>query len=623
MGKENNNLKSQLVKYLDSANQTEIKKVILQIGPKDLVGIKDFCGRFITTYTDPEFQQKTLTNIIEKLDALHTKDDASLKMEAMFYKGKAIIELNKNNEKEQVKYEKYTEALNLFEGANELMITNGVKTKISPLQEIDDLITEYEPLNEAYELAVESIKYREKIEYSGVYKKYAVLVNAYLRAADIANYIDDEDIKIEVLKYASKAYKHKLFTDSTNFEKNGYKSEYDKNSAAKFIASIYRSFGAKKKAEILELINQNKSADTSEDKFKFDPIKEFNVETREIIELRKSMQSTLDKISEAAARGKWYDMQFTGQAGVSAYVTEDMAKHGENTEKLCLIFEAICIGVMFSESKDPTAAVIFAQKFPSIVTAVINNHPEYIIDSHMLQSCLLNANEFKGIVVNYIEKNNDYNKYLESVLLPVIVEKIEKTVLSPIEKLIETGAWSKSAETTLLSYMSDNSLLGNSLVSGYLGQNIGSIDDAANIARLLILDKMMLTMHNNVITNYEPIKLFAKTYPHLTQRALEDKPDVFTNEHMRDIAIEVSNVAIKTMEIAAQKKASEEAVNKEESAAEEIAESTIATSKKADDDIFNKMSQIADKAKNVAEEPLEDDMDLSGADASNADAIEG
>lgn len=77
-----------------------------------------------------------------------------------------------------------------------------------------------------------------------------------------------------------------------------------------------------------------------------------------------------------------------------------------------LCFESLCLGVMSSQNKDMTCVKEFAKAYPKLLSKIIKEHPEYMVDGSIVKICVKDAdtlNRLLGKSENFSGQGNaDY-----------------------------------------------------------------------------------------------------------------------------------------------------------------------------------------------------------------------
>ncbi|GAB4163545.1 MAG: hypothetical protein Tsb006_2710 [Rickettsiaceae bacterium] len=532
-----NKLIEKIKELLNKPDSQEFKKCIIDIRISSIKEVEGFVDEFVKRYPDPSSQESVLQILLDKIDVDDEAPEfAQLKAQCLFHKAKAIISLHKEEGREQIRLEKFTEALSLLEQANTINYKQECMINIE--HEVKELITQYPNYSEAFALAEKSLATRQQ----DLSQDHPSILEALIVAAEVGHTIDNREIKITAMQRADEAYNMAMRIGNI-----GHASI-----ALEFLANSYRSFGDSLKAE--ELLkesaylkaskNPNEEA-TEHANYVPAVIKKHGVSDELTLKIKQKIQEPiLNKIYYAAGIDKWTNKGFGGEYGVSGYLDKylvDTLGEEFNTPEhfaiaLMLCFEAINLGTMASESRNPLCAVIFVQRYPELITKILESHPEYFVDGHIVRATLPNASEYsKELLGTEVEPDRGYNAYLEAKMMPIIEERLSTTLASVVE-LIQTGSWTKSTETNLLHYASDGYLTYvGTLTTGQLGQNLSMVNDTVNIARILILKSVIKTIEDSASTNYAPVEVIVKQYPDLVQRVLNNHPDYILNPHIRDI----------------------------------------------------------------------------------------
>ena len=155
------------------------------------------------------------------------------------------------------------------------------------------------------------------------------------------------------------------------------------------------------KAAMSKIISLDKKfSDSGEER---SSILERGIVDKNIIEVKQKLQKkVLNKIYELAGKGDWSSgallnsPSILGDWGTKRYLSEKYLKKtlgklssAENikiAQMLC--FEAICLGVMNSKNKDMTCVKEFANAYPNLLSEIIKEHPEYMIDGSIVKLCV-------------------------------------------------------------------------------------------------------------------------------------------------------------------------------------------------------------------------------------------
>jgi hypothetical protein len=177
---------------------------------------------------------------------------------------------------------------------------------------------------------------------------------------------------------------------------------------------------------------------------------------------------------------------------------------------------------------------------------MLATHPEYFINEHILKSTLPKASTYAPeLLGKHVAVNGSYNKYLETIMMPIIGARINDSVLNPISILIKGGKWDLSVQEQLLRYSSEDYLTGvGRIYTSTLGQNLGTLEDALNISRILMFKVILETIKESGSKNYTPVEVFAKQYTNVIKRILDDHSDYITNPHIIDICQQAISVPL-------------------------------------------------------------------------------
>ena len=208
-----------------------------------------------------------------------------------------------------------------------------------------------------------------------------------------------------------------------------------------------------------------------------------------------------------------------------------------------LCFEAINLGIMTSSDKNPTAAIIFAQKYPELITEIVTTHPEYFIDGYIAKLFISQNKDMLGLLNAEDQNNVNYNLYQELLLTPFIENRIKEQVLNPVAAKIKSGEWNKTIESEIIELASNHyftALPSWLSTSTPIGFNLGEIKDATNIARLLIFKTIVNTITEEKSLNYNIVTSFIKTYHDLCTRVLKDHPEYVENKNIKNICTNIA-----------------------------------------------------------------------------------
>ena len=528
---------------IETPNARQLEKVILDISSIGLPKIVNFTNSFIATYPDAIFQNQIFDIVLRKIEVSSpTKELNTLKSEILFAKAKAIMAINSTEERTQIKLENATEALKLLEKANALQ-NHDITTLIEGTTKT--LITTHPDLLEAFGLAKYSVEFRK----AHLETNHPSILEAYITAAQVGHIIDDRSIKIEAMQHADIAYNMALQLGNKAYAAI----------ALKFLASIYKSFGDIQKTDLLlaqsisledivvKKIEKSKEPLPIKSSDSFEIIRKHGVSDDLTLTIKQKIQeSVLNYVYAAATQGKWINKLASIEYGVSGYLDEKFLSkvlgHTLNTPEnvdtaLMLCFEAINLGIMRNPIKNPLCGVAFVQQYPKLISTILDKHPEYFVDGHILKATLLKASNYAlDLLGKEVVVNGSYNAYLETVMVPIIAHRLSPGVLEPVSNLIKAGKWDLSTQNQLLAYASEEYLTGiGSISTSTLGQNLSTLKDSLNISRILIFKEILDAITLSGSKNYAPVEIFAKAYTDVIKRILADHPDYITNHHIIDI----------------------------------------------------------------------------------------
>jgi len=528
---------------LEIPNAKQLEKVVLEMSSIGLPRIENFVAKFVAKYPDPIFQNQIFDIVLRKIEISASLENSTVfKSEVLLAKAKAIITINSTEERNQIRLENATEALNLLESANALQ-----NPEIAGLIEesIKALITMHLNPLEAFQLAKDSVEFRK----THLDTYHPSILEAYITTAQVGHKIDVRAIKIEALNKANAAYNMALQLGSKTHAAV----------ALTFMASIYKDFGDVQKSIILleqsdllkEVLRDEESKEEGsrvpvKSPHAFEVIKKHGVNDDLTLTIKQKIQkSVLNPVYEASKNGLWVHKIALIEYGTSGYVNEVFlakALGSLNTTEnvnlaLMLCFEAINLGIMSSPIYNPICAVAFVQQHPTLVPTMVATNPEYFINEHIVKSTLLSASTYAPeLLGKNVAVNGSYNKYLEAIMMPIIGARINDTVLNPISILIKSGKWDLSVQEQLLRYASEDYLTGvGRIYTSILGQNLSTLEDALTISRILMFKVIVDTIKESGSKNYAPVETFAKHYSNVIKRIFDDHSDYMTNPHIIDI----------------------------------------------------------------------------------------
>lgn len=510
-----------------------------------LKNIQDFSKLFLAKYNDNSIlQKKIFKKILNKIDLKEDKSDLlNLKTESLFYIAASSIKTNKNEYKNQIKLKKDSKALDLLDQANILKIDHNLNTEFEIENIIKNLIFSYPDKRDAFSLATKSLKSRED-HFKG---DHPAVLKGLINAAEVGYKHYDKDIKITALIYAYSAYNMALRINDLK------SAEF----ALKHMSEIYKNFGNIKLADQLmsnaEYFKAKQNSEENKEALNQQIIIKKGYIDAKVLDIREKIQeSILDNISARAAEGKWFYKTASIEYGVSGYLNDDFIKKTLGTEldkaaniKIVkmLCFEAINLGIMTSSDKNPTAAIIFAQKYPELITEIVTTHPEYFIDGYIAKLFISQNKDMLGLLNAEDQNNVNYNLYQELLLTPFIENRIKEQVLNPVAAKIKSGEWNKTIESEIIELASNHyftALPSWLSTSTPIGFNLGEIKDATNIARLLIFKTIVNTITEEKSLNYNIVTSFIKTYHDLCTRVLKDHPEYVENKNIKNICTNIA-----------------------------------------------------------------------------------
>lgn len=514
---------------------------IYRISLSHLASIPKLSSILIEKYTLQE-QFKLFDAILVKCNS-HSynanKSILALKADVSYQLALLLIEFNKDELRAEIREEHLSKALALLDQSNILIQTHKLPLEINADQVALDLLKTFgtESIEGSYvksfELAKTSFKDREE----KLPAKHPSILSSLLTIAEIGKSIKDKDINIEAIKYAKLAYNMGITVNNLK-------------AAAKALeiqADIFEFFGDEKLSLLLDEQAESLSPTTSTElkksetsttsKTKLEQIIIHGTINKNLIIIKEAIQeSILDPIKIAASRGKWVDHKVSsGNIGVSGYLGGFLKNQlGELSSKenleiaLELCFEAVNLGIMSSEMKNPLCSAIFAQEYPETINNVLKKHPEYFVDGFILKTSLLNASEYAEKLLGHeLSANKSYNAYFEKEITPYVVERLNNNIYKPIVKIITDASWNSSIEQNLLTLISEKYLTNTTfnLGTSYLGKNLGAINDIIKIVQVIAFKTIVSTILEQNSTNYSPISAFTKTYPEIVKRVLDDHPE--------------------------------------------------------------------------------------------------
>lgn len=466
------------------------------------------------------------------------------KANCLFAKGRLIIEQYSEEKSRDIKMEKYTEALTLCDEANILFINNEFE-RLSPkvLEYISEQIKNYNDPQNAYILAKASLDIRKQHLEENTKTTLAALTSAAQAGLKI---ISPEDINI-----ATEV--HILCTRALNICTN-----LNLNSARiplyEAMNTLHKDIlGDQNKATIMaKLATAYREGNFQDgDKFSFNPVIKFGSIMEDVLEtelkIKKAIQeSILDKVYTQAQNGKWYEVQYGIEYGISGYITEDNIKkyiaplgldeeaHINTALKLC--FESINLGIMHSSMKNPLCAAIFTQQHPKLTKEILATRPEFFVDEYILKT---SAMPNSAISLDIVGKNSmveidSYNKHFEKAILPFLHSRLDEVLYNPLMELITAKNWNNATALQLKHLLSEEYLTStgiSGLSNSYLGRNLGEIKDIFNIIRVEAFKTAMEALIQNNDGNYGPLAVYLEVIKEsgieLLYRINENHPKYF------------------------------------------------------------------------------------------------
>ncbi len=413
-------------------------------------------------------------------------------------------------------------------------IKNVKEALVNIATSIDDKKSQFELLKLALQFRTENFSNNEETS-----------IDLLTELGSYGTKINDEQIKIEALNFSQKTYN---IINKTTINKD---SVIFLAKVLEYMKDIFRGFGDLGKAKFLEAqINEFSQEDFfSKQQKSLTPIVKLGEFNQKILDVKKQIQETiLNPIQSQAAQGKWTNIKLFTEYGISGYVKEIFIKKqlgqlndkdGENYKiALDLCFEAINLGIMNSENKNPICSSIFAQKYPDVVKDIIKNHPGYFIDGYILKNTLIDAHNYSEDLINQsLNKNGGYNCYLEETMIIFIQkynnETLAKNILNPIKELILDQNKSENIiNYTILTKLSSENL------NKVFGNNLTELDDFSSIVRILTFKTIVEKINSENSKNFTAIKIFNETYPELAIRINQDHPEYYlNNEFIKQLCV--------------------------------------------------------------------------------------
>jgi hypothetical protein len=166
---------------LEIPNAKQLEKVVLEMSSIGLPKIGNFVAKFVAKYPDPIFQNQIFDIVLRKIETSASLESSTVfKSEVLLAKAKAIITINSTEERNQIRLENATEALNLLESANALQ-----NPEIAGLIEesIKALITMHPNPLEAFQLAKDAVEFRK----THLDTDHPSILEAYITTAQVGH----------------------------------------------------------------------------------------------------------------------------------------------------------------------------------------------------------------------------------------------------------------------------------------------------------------------------------------------------------------------------------------------------------------------------------------------------
>ncbi len=518
--------------------------------------------RNLNELSDQSLKEKIFETVVIRIDgSLANTTDSTDK----FYLNKfKIISLGKQAEaiekqylqeqRPEIKLEKFKKVIKLYDDANIMcnkFLNKDIKDNPEEIfqNKVFSIISNYTSENpeHAYELASQSLAARNKYlttESSNQIAKiedfYPSLLLSMISLPYVANKTYNESLKLKALVVSEQAY-NMCHLHGVNLE---YLAQILKN-----MADLNRYFGDHLKANVQDKHAKDIVSCDSEGNEKKDhnniyaisnknsPIIIAGFTTQEIIDVKQAIQEKILKpISEAAANGKWQEKSLIGNYGAGGYLTEDYIKlclgpdlAGESNVKIALMlaFEAINLGIMNSESKNPTCAMHFVIRHPDITKEIIKHHPDFFVSSYIFRNTIKDSHEYSKDLFGYkLDQNGEYNKFFEASITPFVLGRLQENVYNPLFKLVSADLWSDAIKDKMLHYI-DDSYLTSGMVNSNLGSNLGDLPDILNIVRILAFKTINDALKAKGDPNYSPVNAFAEKYLYIVERIHKEATDSY------------------------------------------------------------------------------------------------
>ncbi len=516
---------------------SSVENFVLTAHIGQLVQCKNLCATI--NALEPEKQLEIYRFLLTKSPLIRSDN---FNMQLFFNAAKAIASAN-SNAHEAVKEQAYTEVINILN--NGLAInckpknhTNEAIKWNKSIEGVIDNLFLYNNFDKALSLARLSLVQRTKIllgennpssttvadflrseqenqtSTPDESPKNQKAIIAYLQAcskiAELANHIVGINVRTEGLQQAVELYNVATICNQPEF----------RQLALILMANLHRLLGDNNKAATLAKLASNISSEDS------NIIKKCGYTSPKTLEIKQQIKAeTLDPIYQAAAIGKWTNMQpgrwyMPTEQGVTGYLP--LTSDADYNTKMALIFESIVLAINNSETHDPTCAIIFAQKYPNIIKYAVEHHPEYFVNTDILRICAkkLDSEALQELTNNDEQNPSGYTSYQEKAVIPFIEKRLttDNNIVQKVKELA-TGAWDDSTQTQLLTLFQDLKI----------GNNLGEISNSINIARSLLIKAVVNAITESKSVNFAPFQALCKQYPELIKEISAHHPGYLGN----------------------------------------------------------------------------------------------
>lgn len=349
-------------------------------------------------------------------------------------------------------------------------------------------------------------------------KEITAVLQANNQIVELSLQSNDPEITLSGLAHAEE-----LYNIATTFNQPEYRQQ-----ALQHMVKLHQTLGDNLKAQALEKEAQNVTSEDSK------IIKKFGQTCNNEITIKKQIyESTLVPIYKAASIGKWTNVQWFQEYGISGYIPQKL--DSENLEdyniKMALIFEAIILAINQSENHDPTCAIIFAQQHPDIIKYVIEHHPEYFVNTAILHICAEKL-DIKELTDKNEQAPLGYKSYQEKAIVPFIEKRLTSNNIIQKAKGLTTGPWDENTKGQLLKLLDEFKI----------GQNLGAISDSTTIARILLIKAVIEAIQEKNSSNFAPFRDICEKYPELIKQISEYHPGYLgSNQFIVTIAKEITD----------------------------------------------------------------------------------